>query len=376
MGSSFGRGVLVVTMSCAAAHADGWWRTNFHGHSANDLVGDDGSETPGELHAALRARGFHFSAHTPHSTLSLGVSAASAWRKQRAAEAALAIGITVTVGQELTVQPGPFFKQRNTVLGQDAPGNLDHLSLIGADRFVPSGTAMAEACRAAHAGGGICIVNHPGPGPLMWEEGLWETPQNRALVDGIEVYNGQARASVGIDFEARYLEATSYRGLAMKVAAVSGADTHGPASVARARRTLAAFGKAAQLLERMAPPASPLGRAELDAATLVNAASPTVKDIIAAVRARRTVAVYGLPGLALACDGIGEVRHSSTVKLTIDLGRNVSEIVLYREGEPIRTFTGASAASFEETIARPAAYVFAARDGGGRLLTSAIWYEP
>jgi hypothetical protein len=374
VGAWCGRWIVAVCILCAGAEARAdWWHANFHAHAATDLVGDDGSEPPRGLHAALLARGFHFSAHTPHSTLAKG---AAPWWKQRASEDALGLPLTVTVGQELTVAPGPAFRQRNVVLGHEAPGNLNHLSLIGSNRFVPTETKVADACRATHAGGGICVVNHPGPGPLMWEEGLWEAPANRGLIDAIEVYNGQARATAGIDFEARYREATAYRGLALKVAAVTGADTHGPASVERARRSLASFGKIAQFLQKMAPPASAEGRPELDAVTLVEAASPSLADVLAAVRGRRSVAVYGLPGLALRIEGLGEVRRTRRVKLALDLGRKVAEIVLYREGEAIKTWADASAAQFEETIERPSAYVFAARDGFGRLMTSAIWYEP
>ncbi len=368
--------VFAAALLAPAARADSWWRANFHAHTADSTVGDDGSELPAALHAALRARGFAFSVHTPHSTLATGPGASGAWSRERATEGRLSDRtLTVSVGQELTVAPGPAFRARTEVLGHEAPGNLDHLSLVGTTRFVPSGTPVAEACRAAHEGGGVCIVNHPGPGPMMWEEGLWEAPANRGLIDGLEVYNGQALTAVGIDFEARYREATAYRGLGLKIAAVTGADTHGPSSVKRARSRLHAFGKAAEMLERLIPPGGG-ERPELDAATLVLAPSPSEAAIVAAVRSRRTVAVFRLDGLTLDAPGLGQVRTTGDVKLHVGFSRPVGEVTLYREGEPVRSWHNAREVDFAETITRPAAYVFSVRDGYGRMLTSATWFEP
>lgn len=379
MRSIFALVALAAPLLIAQAARADWFLANFHAHSANALVADDGAESPAALHAALKARGFRFSAHTPHSTLA-GANGAPAWRRARATEAALSDGkFTATVGQELTVAAGPAFQARTFVLGHDAPGNLDHLSLIGADRFIPSETPVAEACRAAHAGGGICVVNHPGPGPMMWEEGLWEAPANRGLVDALEVYNGQAIAAIGIDFEARYREATAYRGLGVKIAAVTGADTHGPASVKRARSRLHGFGKAAEALERLAPPDAG-DRPELDAATLVSAASPSLPSVLAAVKARRTIALFRMRGVTVDLPGLGEVRASAAVRLRCAIhlpgGRPVAEITLYREGEPVRTWHGVSTVEYAEDLTAPAAYVFGARDGAGRMLSSAIWYQP
>ncbi len=354
-----------------------WWRANFHAHAGKQLVDDDGSETPAALHQALAKRGFHFSAHTPHSTLAGGYGAEAAWRKQRIAETALSReGLTVTVGQELTVAPGPAFLARTHVLGREAPGNLDHLSLIGSERFVPSGTPLLDACRATHDGGGICIVNHPGPGPMMWEEGLWEAPAHRGVIDALEVYNGQALAVTGVDFEGRYREATSYKGLGMKIAATAGADTHGPASVERARGHLHLFGKAAHVLEALAPPPSEKGRPELDAATLVEARMPSLAEIVAAVKERRTVATYRMEKITVDCPGLGEVKAGGDVKLHFGVGRPVAEITLYREGELVKQWHDVASVDFAETITQPAAYVFSVRDGAGRLTTSAIWYQP
>ncbi|MSP60384.1 MAG: hypothetical protein EXR72_08590 [Myxococcales bacterium] len=351
-----------------------WWRANFHAHAANSAVSDDGAEAPSVLHALLAARGFHFSVHSPHSTLAGGSDAAAAWRKQLSVEAALSrSGFTAVCGQELTVAPGPAFRSRTELLGREAPGNLDHLSLVGGDAFVPDGTAMAVACRRVHDGGGICLVNHPGPGPMMWEEGLWEAPENRAAVDGIEVYNGQALAAAGIEFEARYLQATAYRGLGLQIAAVTGADTHGPGSVERARARLP---RAVRALAAVAAGDGPSGRPELAAATLVEAPSPSLPAVIAAVKARRTVATWRLADLPIECPGMGAVHRTAAVRVRLGLGRPVGEVTLYREGEAVRTWQGVAQVEWSEEITARTAYVFAVRDGIGRLLTSAIWFDP
>jgi hypothetical protein len=303
--------------------------------------------------------------------------AEQAWRRARASEERLTRpGFTVAVGQELTVAPGPRFQRESRVLGHWAPGNLDHVSLVGAERFVPTGTPLLRACAIAHAAGGLCIVNHPGPGPMMWEEGLWEAPANRRAIDALEVYNGQALAATGIDFAVRYREATSYRGLGLKIAAVTGADTHGPSSAERARSRLAGLGAAGQLLGMMAPPTAPAGRPELEVATLIAAPEPSLGAIEQAVRARRTVATFRLADLAPDCPGLGEVRPRGDVKLHLGLGRRVDAVTLYREGEPVRSWQDVASVDFAETIDRPAAYVFEVRDGFGRATLSAIWFEP
>jgi hypothetical protein len=264
------------------------------------------------------------------------------------------------------------------VLGRHAPGNLDHLTLVGNRGLEPfRERTPAQACDRVHADGGICIVNHPGPGPMMWEEGWWEAPQNRGHLDGLEVYNGQALSAVGIDFESRYREATAYRGLGVKLAATTGADTHGPKSVANTQAKLAGMvGRGIGKLARLMMPSSESARPELDAATLVQADGRAIEDVIAAVKARRTIATYAMSDLGVQLDGLGEVRHTSKVALAMKLSRKVAEVTLYREGVAVQTWHDADAVEWHETIHTPAAYVFAARDGNGRMMTSAIWYEP
>jgi hypothetical protein len=371
---------FAAALGGAPAHAGPRWiQANFHAHAASTVLQDDGSEPPEALHRALRARGFDFSVHSAHSTVNTDPDAAAHFVEQRAHEDGLAIpGLTVVLGEELTVANGPNFQHRTHVLGHDAPGNLNHVTIFGMRSFVPSGTPLAQACAQVHAEGGLCLVNHPGPGPMMWEEGLWEAAGNRGSIDGLEVYNGQALSTVGIDFEARYREATAYSGLGLHIAATTGADTHGPKSVERARARLAGLGAAGKFIKLVLPGSSE-ARPELDAATLVRADSASVSDVIAALKARRTVARYRMRGVEVELPGLGEIRHTDEVALHLHLSRKVAEVTLYREGTPVKSWTHVDDVTFEEKIDRPSAYVFSARDGrdgGGRLTTSAIWYEP
>jgi hypothetical protein len=353
-------------------------RANFHAHAANDSVADDGSESPAELHEALRERGFDFSLHSPHSTVNTGPDAEDNFQEQRAEEATLRVpGLTIAVGEELTVANGPPYQSRMQVLGRSAPGNLNHLTVLGMKQLIPTGTPLGVACDRVHRDGGLCIVNHAGPGPMMWEQGLWEAREHRDKIDALEVYNGQALSAIGIDFENRYREATAYSGLGLHIAATTGADTHGPKSVERARARVAGLGAAGRLLHvMMGRPNVADERPELEAATLVLARSSSEPDVIAAVKARRTVAVYAMRELEIECAGLGEVHHSRDVKLRFKVPRKLAEVTLYREGLPVRSWQNVNEVNWQETVTRPTAYVFGARDGAGRLTTSAIWYEP
>jgi hypothetical protein len=355
-----------------------WLRANFHAHAATPLVEDDGAEPPAELQRAMRAAGFDVSVYSPHCDPNRRDQTRGYEALRADADKAAPRGLTVAVGQELTVADGPNYARRTTVLGRHAPGNLNHLTLVGNRTMQPfRQLTPAEACARVHADGGVCIVNHPGPGPMMWEEGWWEAPQNRAQLDALEVYNGQVLAAVGVDFESRYREATAYRGLGIKIAATTGADTHGPKSVEHAQARLASLaGGAMGKLARLVMPSSASARPELDAATLVQADGNKIEDVIAAVKARRTIATYAMAGLGVQLDGLGEVRRTSKVTLAMKLSRKLSEVTLYREGVAVQTWHDVDAVEWTETLCAPAAYVFAARDGGGRMMTSAIWYEP
>ena len=367
---------LTAALFATNAHAGEWLRANFHGHTRTTLLVDDGSESPLDLHRALKKAGFDFSVHSVHSTANNGPDAAELFHLEKASEDRIDVpGLTTVMGEELTVAEGPRYQHQSNILGQVGPSNLDHMTLLGIRDLVPTKMPMAKACDLVHAEGGICIVNHPGPGPDMWEEGLWEKHGNREKIDGLEVYNGQAMAVLGIDFESRYLEATAYSHLGLKIAAVTGADTHGPKSVERARAKVAGLGMAGKLLKLVAPGSSE-PRAELDAATRVLADSSSETAVIEAIHARRTIATYAMRTVHAELPGLGEVRRTGDVDLHLTLSRAVGEIVLYRDGKEAQRWSRVAEARFTEKIAQPAAYVFAARDGAGRLLTSAIWYEP
>ena len=358
-----------------------WVKANFHAHAASDLARDDGAESPKVLHEAVRARGFAFSVHSLHSTVNTSAQAAAQYRAQADKEAHLGLaGITTLLGEELTVQPGPRWQRRTSVLGREAPGNLDHVTVFGNQEYIPNLTPLAEACTRAHDDGGLCLVNHPGPGPMMWEDGWWEAACAKAkpapLVDGLEVYNGQAVTGIGLDFEERYREATAYRGLGLKLAAVSGTDTHGPHSVERARSRLTnAAGGAGRLL-RMFLPGSGDARPELDVATLVLADSNAIADVVAALKVRRTVATFAMGELTVELPGLGEVKHTAEVALAATFSRKLAEVTLYEEGVAVKTWNDVDRIAWNEHLSGPAAFVIGARDGQGRLLTSAIWYEP
>jgi len=83
-----------------------------------------------------------------------------------------------------------------------------------------------------------------------------------------------------------------------------------------------------------------------------------------------------MPNLQVELDGLGELRKTAKVALAMKLSRKVAEVTLYREGVAVQTWHDVDAVAWHETIHAPAAYLFAARDGNGRMMTSAIGYEP
>ncbi len=69
--------LLMLTAATASADTRRWLRANFHAHSVAAHVDDDGTETPADLHRAVRAAGFDFSLHSPHCTTDLGPQSAA-----------------------------------------------------------------------------------------------------------------------------------------------------------------------------------------------------------------------------------------------------------------------------------------------------------
>ncbi len=352
------------------------FRANFHGHSGKEEMKDDGDESSSQLHRAMQQRGIQFSVHSIHSVFNTSPSMFEQFQKQLSKEQRNRVpGLLSVLGEELTVAKGPKFKRKHSLFGFPAPGNLNHITLLGIRRFLANETPLKEACKKAHADGGVCIVNHPGPGPMMWEEDLWEAKEHRMLIDGLEVYNGMALAGFGKHFEQRYLEATAYSGLGMHIAALGSADTHGPDCVRKARNRL---GKLESWAERLGYiPSSPSRpRPELDALTLLDMKELSLPNVILALKERRTIAVYNMPSLHVEFPQLGQVLHTNQVLLQILFSQIVERIELYREGELIKTWEQTDHADFQEVLSSKAAYVFVARAGTGRLTTSAVWYEP
>ena len=99
--------IALVAATVGTAHAERvWLRANFHAHAAAEEVEDDGTETPAELHKAVRAAGFDFSVHSPHCNTRVADEAAR-YEAARSDEAEVAVrGLTIAVGQELTIATG------------------------------------------------------------------------------------------------------------------------------------------------------------------------------------------------------------------------------------------------------------------------------
>jgi predicted metal-dependent phosphoesterase TrpH len=111
-------------------------------------------------------------------------------------------------------------------------------------------TPLADVVEAAHAGGGVCIIAHPGRadlGPAMTEETL-DRMLADAPVDGIECHY---RTYTDRD-------TTFYRGLAEARGLLigTGSDSHGPGYPVDPRRFRAAWSR--DLLQRLGIPVAPL----------------------------------------------------------------------------------------------------------------------
>jgi hypothetical protein len=125
----------------------------------------------------------------------------------------------------------------------------------------------------------------------------------------------------------------------------------------------------------MVPPAAS-GRAELDAVTWVLAEATTEKAIFDAIRARRTIATYGLPDVRFECAHLGEVVRGGQASLHLTASRPLAEVTLYREGKVAKTWSDWRDFSFTEVVTAPTAYVWSGHDAVGRFMSSAIWVEP
>jgi hypothetical protein len=366
-------------MQAASAPAQTTWvKASFHDHEAPyGVIRDNGDDAPAALVKRLEGADFQVAVHSPHSVVHGDAQQAeSAFESLRAADQAQSSSsLLFDTGEELEVAHGPAWQASYAIGGQTLPGNLEHLGLVGEDVWVPEGTPIDQACATVHEAGGFCVVNHPGPGPLTWEAGYWEAPAYRKVIDALEVYNGQAWAGAGVNYESRYLEATAFSGAegGLRLAAVGGTDTHGQDRTPDLRKKDAPF---LPILGTTPPAGDPHGQ-ELEAATLLQITGKlTWTSVEAAVKTRQTVALAGFDSLDLDCPHLGDELHTSQVDLSLDAGTEIDTITLYAEGKPVKTWSGVGNVDYTATVTQPTAYVWGLVDGDKRAMTSAIWVVP
>ena len=326
--------LLLGNARLAAGDAHDVYLVDLHSHAkSGPFVRDDGREELDEQAKRFHKAGFDAVFHTPHSDLTQDPDL---WKNQREHVRRGKWALERYLGEEVTVEKGPNWA---VILGRR---NNDHLGVVGQDAWITHALPFKAACEWAHAMGATVTVNHPGPGPSMWEVRYWERPGLRDRIDAIEICNGQV---MPLDFFARYLRAVSYGGWGLKIAAVGGTDAHS------ARETA-------------------------EVGTLVLAPKLTERALVDAVRKRRTFVVYRLLDLRLRCAQLGRIIASGDVALELTCSRKVKMISLLKEGSAVKTWTNTDRAVFRESISENAAYAWSIADRTGRAFSSAIWYEP
>lgn len=341
-GGAFGAFLALVGPFSSEIRAEGLGKSNIyvvdiHSHTKpTDFLKDDGKESLASQASRYSDAGYQAIFHTPHSDYTTDPAR---WLREQDYEENGNWDLSRYLGEEVTVEKGPNWK----VLG--GRGNNDHLGVIGQNAFIPNVLPMKAASERAHATGGLVSLNHPGPGPGMWEPGYWMRPGIHDRLDAIEVCNGQLMHFAPIDSFGTYLMAVSYGKWGLKVAAVGGTDSHN-------------------------------GEDAPQVATLVVAPDGSERVIVEAIRRRKTYAVYKLLDLRMHCAQLGQTIYTGDVNLRLECSRPVEKIQLLREGRTIRTWENGSVAEFTETLSENAAYVWRIYDRGGRAYSSAIWYEP
>jgi len=346
--------LLVAGAPDAGANNPRWIKANFHAHGQRDLVYDDGRLAPADLHQVYARAGYDLSIHSAH-TMSRAFTAAD-WATQRAQEAGTIGSTRTALGQEVTVANGPrFWGGLNIGSLRSIAKNNNHMGAFGHDQAVGHGLSVAAAADAAHAAGAATTVNHPGPGPGMWEWGYWDLPGNREKFDAIEVYNGYLLSVVGYfgfgTFEGVYRRATSPQGYDLKLAVSAGTDAHGD----KAHRSTGCW---------------------------VLAASNDPLDVAQAVKERKTVAItgHGFQSLRIVSVAhLGEVIQAGQADLGIELDRKVRKVVLWKNGAKVKTWRRTKSVRHRVTTSAKACYVWTATGdflGRDRLMTSGIWLEP
>jgi hypothetical protein len=332
--------ILPVVVLATPLRADEAFRVfvvDLHSHArSGPFVRDDGKEKLDEQADRFGRAGFHAVFHTPHSDLTKDPEL---WKRQREHERRGQWPLDRFLGEEVTVEKGPLWA---VILGRR---NNDHLGVVGQDEWITHALPVKAVCEWAHAMGATVTVNHPGPGPSMWEAGYWHRPGLRDRIDAIEVCNGRIMHALPLDFFALYLQAVTYRGWGLKVAAVGGTDTHSASEVP-------------------------------EVGTFVVARTLSERSVADAIRNCRTFVAYRLLDLRLRCPQLGRTIRSGDVSLSLTCSRRVQRIDLLREGKEAKHWTDTDRAEFDEVVSRNTAYAWRVLDGEGRVFSSAIWYEP
>ncbi|MDZ7814526.1 MAG: hypothetical protein U5N86_00570 [Planctomycetota bacterium] len=309
---------------------------NFHCHSSSQgEVADSGHVAITQLKTDYEAAGYDLFVWTPHSdTATENETSLSEFAQLAGTMPIAGYGAVAHLGVELTVKDGPNY---STLFGYS---NNNHMSIFGFSKPVPHKLTYRAGVELAHANGGVCIINHPGPGPAEWELDYWTRPDLLMLADGIEVFNGQLA-------ELNIFESNDYRWAVAQgamLASTANTDAH----------------------ESDSP---------LDCATLVFAESAAMPDVLEAVRQRRTVALYKFfDNSPTEVAYLGEqVVGEETVTLTISFDQPVQTIRLYRDSTLHKEFSNVSQVGEEVYGDEQAAWSWYFSDGSSRGQTSAIW---
>ena len=348
--------VLILTLCYSAAAAEveslRWIKFDHHTHlKSGPFFGGDGTSTLAEQQAAFSRAGYDLVVNAPHSDFGRDASATANWLRQKQhEEGCFSSGKPLRVlGEELTVERGPGYSDGRLTRFLGLPANREHLGLFGISDFIPHLTPMKAACEWTHLLGGVAILNHVGPGPGMWEPGYWDRAGLADKLDGMEAYNDRATERGMVAFDHVYRHAISYRGLALKFAALGATDNHGLKDpIGACTMALVRQSKECSLLE----------------------------TVVEAVRARRTIAVSSFPRLEVQCAHLGEIVRTNVAQLSLRLPMAVEQITLFRETEPSRTWTNASIAEVSLELAENTAFSWLIQDKGRHACTSGIWFEP
>ncbi|GHJ38771.1 hypothetical protein Sm713_43800 [Streptomyces sp. TS71-3] len=159
----------------AAGRGRGWYRGDFHVHSA---VSSGGELTPGQLAAAARAVGLDFLAVTEHNT----TVTHGAWGPHAGDD------LLVILGQEVVTPSGHWLAlglpPGQTVGGRDGDGRLGGSRSRGTGA-VTGRHPLVRHLDEVHRAGGLCVAAHP---HAPYPSGTFTYPYEG--FDAVEVWNG------------------------------------------------------------------------------------------------------------------------------------------------------------------------------------------